>query len=66
MVMWSIDSNGTSGFASYAAKVASGARNGSIALFHYSMFAPSGFPNLIDQLRNANHLELTTVTGLFV
>lgn len=65
MVMWSIDSNNTAGNASYAAKIASGAGNGSIVLLHFQTFAPGNFPGLMDRLHNERHLELTSVSGLF-
>ena len=65
MAMWSIDSAYTSGNASYAAKIGSQARNGSIVLTHFATFAPGNFPPLMDRLRDERRLEQTTVTGLF-
>lgn len=64
MVMWSIDSNGTAGNASYTAKILADARNGSIVLSHFTTFSVDNFPALIDGLR-ARKLEPTNVSSLF-
>ena len=65
MAMWSIDSNGTAGHASFADKVVNTARNGSIGLFHFATFAEGNFAPMIDRLRNERKLEPTNITGLF-
>jgi peptidoglycan-N-acetylglucosamine deacetylase len=65
MVMWTIDSNGTAGGASFAARIMSTATNGSIVLFHFTTFGADGFASLIDRLRTERRLEPTTVSGLF-
>jgi peptidoglycan/xylan/chitin deacetylase (PgdA/CDA1 family) len=65
MAMWSIDSNGTAGNASYVARIMASATNGSIVLTHFSTFAEPNFPVLIDRLRNERHLEPTNITGLY-
>lgn len=66
MVMWTIDSNGTGGDASYLVKIVDNATNGSIALTHFTTFAVPNFAPLIDRLRNEKHLAPTNITGLFV
>ena len=65
MAMWSIDSNGTTGFDSYLNKVVSQARNGSIILIHFTTFSPANVATLIDRLRNERHLEPVTMSQLF-
>jgi peptidoglycan/xylan/chitin deacetylase (PgdA/CDA1 family) len=66
MVMWTIDSNGTGGDASFLAKIIDNATNGSIVLTHFTTFAAPNFAPLIDRLRNEKHLAPTNITGLFV
>jgi peptidoglycan/xylan/chitin deacetylase (PgdA/CDA1 family) len=66
MVMWTIDSNGTGGDASFLAKIVDGATNGSIVLTHFTTFGVDFFAPLIDRLRNEKHLAPTNITGLFV
>jgi peptidoglycan/xylan/chitin deacetylase (PgdA/CDA1 family) len=65
MAMWSIDSNGTTGNASYLAKIMANATNGTIVLTHFTTLAEPNFAGLIDRLRNERHLEPTNITGLF-
>jgi peptidoglycan/xylan/chitin deacetylase (PgdA/CDA1 family) len=65
MAMWTIDSNGTAGNASFAAKILATVGNGGIVLCHFSTFAVSNFPSLIDRLRGDRHLEPTNISGLF-
>jgi peptidoglycan/xylan/chitin deacetylase (PgdA/CDA1 family) len=67
MVMWSIDSNYTAGFSSYADKIVSpsGAVNGSIVLVHFTTFSPANIASVIDRLRSERHLEPTSVSELF-
>jgi peptidoglycan/xylan/chitin deacetylase (PgdA/CDA1 family) len=65
MAMWSIDSNGTSGFQSYLNKIVSQARNGSIILIHFATFTPDNIATLIDRLRNERHLEPVTISELY-
>jgi peptidoglycan/xylan/chitin deacetylase (PgdA/CDA1 family) len=64
MVMWSIDSNGTAGNASYTTKILANAHNGSIVLAHFTTYAVGNYPALIDGLR-ARKLEPTKLSGLF-
>jgi peptidoglycan/xylan/chitin deacetylase (PgdA/CDA1 family) len=64
MVMWSIDSNGTAGNASYTAKILANVRKGTIVLAHFTTYAVGNYPALIDGLR-ARKLEPTNVSGLF-
>ena len=64
MVMWSIDSNGTAGNASYTTKILSDANPGSIVLAHFTTYTVGNYPALIDGLR-ARKLEPTNVSGLF-
>ena len=64
MVMWSIDSNGTAGNASYTTKILANAHNGTIVLAHFTTYAVGNYPALIDGLR-ARKLEPTNVSGLF-
>jgi peptidoglycan/xylan/chitin deacetylase (PgdA/CDA1 family) len=65
MVMWTIDSNGTSGNASLADRVVTTAQNGSIALFHFTTFSVGNFAPMFDRLRSQRNLQPTNVTGLF-
>jgi peptidoglycan/xylan/chitin deacetylase (PgdA/CDA1 family) len=64
MVMWSIDSNGTAGNASYTKKILANAHNGSLVLAHFTTYGVGNYPALIDGLR-ARKLEPTNVSGLF-
>jgi len=64
MVMWSTDSNGTAGNASYTAKILANAHSGTIVLAHFTTYAVGNYPALIDGLR-ARKLEPTNVSGLF-
>ncbi len=64
MVMWSIDSNGTAGNASYTTKILANAHNGTIVLAHFTTYAVGNYPALIDGLRDRK-LEPTNVSGLF-
>jgi peptidoglycan/xylan/chitin deacetylase (PgdA/CDA1 family) len=65
MAMWSIDSNGTAGNASYLAKIVANATNGTIVLAHFTTFAEPNFAALVDRLRTERHLEPTNITSLF-
>jgi peptidoglycan/xylan/chitin deacetylase (PgdA/CDA1 family) len=65
MAMWSIDSNGTAGNASFLARIVAAATSGSIVLTHFTTFAEPNFAVLIDRLRAERHLEPTNLSGLF-
>lgn len=65
MAMWSLDANGAKGNVAFTNKVLSNATDGTIVLFHFTEFTPTGLATLIDRLRNEKKLEPTSITGLF-
>ena len=65
MAMWSIDSNGTSGFNDYLYRLQTGVvTNGSIILLHFTTFSVANVSSLIDTLTKRG-FELVTVSQLF-
>ena len=66
MAMWSIDSNGTSGFSDYLNRLtnSNAVVNGSIILLHFTTFSVSNVSALIDNL-NKRGFEMVTVSQLF-
>ena len=66
MTMWSIDSNGTSGFTDYLNRLTNSSivGNGSIILLHFTTFSVNNVAALIDNL-NKRGFEMVTVSQLF-
>ena len=66
MTMWSIDSNGTSGFTDYQNRLTNSnvVVNGSIILLHFTTFSVNNVSALIDNL-NKRGFEMVTVSQLF-
>ena len=66
MTMWSIDSNGTSGFTDYQNRLTNSSVvvNGSIILLHFTTFSVNNVSALIDNL-NKRGFEMVTVSQLF-
>jgi len=66
MTMWSIDSNGTSGFTDYQNRLTNTniVGNGSIILLHFTTFSVNNVSALIDNL-NKRGFEMVTVSQLF-
>jgi hypothetical protein len=64
--MWSIDSNGTSGFTDYQNRLTNSniVGNGSIILLHFTTFSVNNVSALIDNL-NKRGFEMVTVSQLF-
>lgn len=64
MAMWTIDSNYTTGNASYLSKILGQVRNGSIVLCHFQTFGLPSLAALLDALPPRG-LEPVTVTQMF-
>jgi peptidoglycan/xylan/chitin deacetylase (PgdA/CDA1 family) len=66
MTMWSIDSNGTSGFTDYLNRLTNTnvVTNGSIILLHFTTFSVNNVSALLDNL-NKRGFEMVTVSQLF-